>query len=121
MATSPRKSTLTQFGLQCRETRQRFGKTVADQAVSLGLKPSDIAKIEMGEAPITSEYIESFGRWLNLGELSTSKFRVFARTDNVVPFRRNKSHQEARKLFRKVNQLSPSEIRKLGERLKEPK
>lgn len=121
MAASPRKGTLTQFGLKCRETRQQFGKTVAEQATSLGMKPSDISKIEMGISPVTAEYIEKFGKWLKLGDLATSTFKVFARTNNVVPFRPNKAHQEARKLFRRVNQLSPSEIRKLGERLKEQK
>ena len=121
MVTSPRKSTLTQFGLECREARRQFGKTVADQAAFLGIKPSEITKIEMGELPVTRDYIERFGNWLDLGDLYKSKFRVYSRTDNVVPFRPNKSHQEARKLFRKVNQLSPSEIRKLGERLKEQK
>lgn len=117
MIANDRKSTLTQFGLKCREARAKHSRSIADQAIAMDVLPSEISQIEMGESLPSMSYVQKFGQWMGFDALEISKFRVFARpVNNVVQFRPNKIHQESRKLFRRVNQLSPEEIRNLRPR-----
>src|SRR3569833_1280264 len=104
MSLALRKSTLSQFGLKCREVRFARGLSLADQAIGMSMLPSEISGVETGGAAPTEDYIVRFGAWLKLDALELSKFRVFARDgNNVVSFKASKAHQESRKLFRRVN------------------
>lgn len=119
MGGTDNKSALTSFGQKCREERQEQGKTLFDQAKHMKLLPSDISAIEAGERQPPSGYIENFGQWLGIGPLQLTKFTVLARPSNVIPFPRTQEARDTRKLFRKVNKLSPEEIRRLKDRLKD--
>lgn len=115
MSPAARKSTLSQFGLKCREARVARGLSLADQASGMRLLASEISGVEEAGGTVpTEEYIARFGAWLELDALELSKFKVFARErNNVVPFKPSKAHQESRRLFRKVNQFTPAQIRNL--------
>jgi hypothetical protein len=119
MGNAPRKSTLTPFGLKCREHRIRLQKSLGEQATFLGIKTSELSEIETGNRPVPNEIPDRLGFWLGLHALEVSVLRQLATANaNVVYL--NKKHRESRKLFRKINRLSPAEIRQLGqERYKE--
>src|SRR5690606_36315351 len=87
MSRASRKSSLSLFGLKCRELRLARGLSLADQSNGMKMLPSEISGVEAGDVAPTADYITRFGAWLKLDALELSKFKVFARHgDNVVSF-----------------------------------
>lgn len=113
---NPRATTLTPFGLKAREYRIAFGKSIGDQAEAFSVSPSDVSSIETGQTIPDADYIERFCTWLGLGKLDESILGKLASYtgDNTVRFKLPREHRDTRRLFRKINRLTPAQIRNLS-------
>jgi hypothetical protein len=84
-----------------------------EQSEQLNVKVQQISAIELGERKPPPNYAERFADWLGLASTErTELVRMSAERENVLRFR-PRDAQEARKLFRKINTLTPREIRRL--------
>jgi transcriptional regulator with XRE-family HTH domain len=112
MGNAIRKSSLTPFGMKCREYRMRSQRSLGEQATYLRVSPSDLSEIETGARPVPQGLPESIGQWLELPPLDvTLLVRLSTADSNVVYL--DERHRKSRKLFRKINRLSPAQIRQL--------
>jgi hypothetical protein len=112
MGNALQKTSLTPFGLKCREHRMRYQRSLGEQAAFLRMKTSMLSEIEIGARPVPQGMPERIGRWLDLPVLDISLLkRLSTANSNVVYL--DKKHRASRKLFRKINRLSPAEIRQL--------
>jgi transcriptional regulator with XRE-family HTH domain len=90
----------------------RLHLSLGEQAAFLNVKTSVISEIETGNRPVPHEMPEKIGRWLGLPVLDIALLkRLSTASSNVVYL--DRKHRESRKLFRKINRLSPAEIRQL--------
>lgn len=118
-ATTYRILTLTEivpFGILCRRYRKERGLFLADQAESTGLSTSYISAMETGARPIPDGYPAKVANWL--GILPKDKLELeesVASSSNVIKFRPKTaaSAELAFVLSRRLNELTPNEIRKL--------
>ncbi|TPM54377.1 helix-turn-helix transcriptional regulator [Mesorhizobium sp. B2-2-4] len=107
---------LTAFGSACREIRMARKLRMIDQAKEFNCSPSFISAVETGVKQVPEGYVEKFGNWLNLDLITKKHLQALADARiNVIRFTPiNKERAAlARRLFRKINKMSPDEIRKL--------
>ncbi|AZO75258.1 MAG: hypothetical protein E5V92_25865 [Mesorhizobium sp.] len=110
------EKTLTAFGSACREIRMARKLRMIDQAKEFKCSPSFISAVETGGKQVPEGYVDSFGNWLNLDLVTRKHLQALADARiNVIRFTPiNKERAAlARRLFRKINKMSPDEIRKL--------
>ncbi|MCT7375217.1 hypothetical protein [Chelativorans salis] len=108
---------LTVFGSTCRDIRMKTKKRMIDQAQEFGCSPSFISAVETGEKQVPEGYVKKFGDWLKLDLVTRKHLQLLAdaRTNVIrfVPVDKERAAL-ARRLFRKINKMSPSEIRNLN-------
>ncbi|MER8484596.1 helix-turn-helix transcriptional regulator [Mesorhizobium sp. M1322] len=104
---------LVTFGQISRNLRIKKGYTMADQAKALNCEPSDISSYETGTKTPSNPYIQSFIEWIEADFLSHQNLiKSLNNATNVVSI--NSSHQgKSRRLYRKLNTLTPQQIRSL--------
>jgi transcriptional regulator with XRE-family HTH domain len=108
-------SVLSRFGQHCRELRAKKNLTMGEQSHAFGCSVHEISEIECGLKTPSDSYLESFKQWLDLNpqEFTDLKRRV---RSNVVELNRVKSvgnNGKSIRLFRKISNMAPSEIRSL--------
>jgi transcriptional regulator with XRE-family HTH domain len=108
-------SVLSRFGQYCRELRTKKNLTMGEQAHAFGCSVHEISEIECGLKTPPDTFLESFKRWMDLTpqEFADLKRRV---RPNVVELHRTKSvgnNGKSIRLFRKISNMAPSEIRSL--------
>jgi hypothetical protein len=107
---------LTAFGAECRQIRMVRKLRMIDQAERFNCSPSFISAVETGDKQVPEGYVEKFGDWLKLDIVTRKHLQLLADARiNVIRFTPvNKERAAlARRLFRKINKMSPDEIRKL--------
>jgi transcriptional regulator with XRE-family HTH domain len=114
------QGTLTSFGKSCREIRANKGLRMIDQAKYFDCSPSFISAIENGDKQAPEGYVERFSAWLNLAPETSRQLQVLADTRiNVIRFtpQSKQKAEVARRLFRRINTMTPDEIRQLDKSL----
>jgi len=110
------ESSLTAFGAACREIRTLRNYKMVDQARAFECSPSFISLVECGAKQPPEGYVEKFGRWLQLDNVTQKHLQLLADARlNVIPFLPSNKERAAaaRRLFRRINKMSPEEIRHL--------
>lgn len=107
---------LTGFGIECRHIRTNRRKKMIDQAKHFGCSPSFISAVETGDKPVPEGYVEKFCKWMQIDSITKKQLQILAdaRTNVIrfTPLNKEKA-AIARRLFRKINKMTPDEIRKL--------
>lgn len=87
-----------------------------DQAKEFACAPSFISAVESGDKQPPEGYVEKFGNWLKLDIVTRKHLQILAdaRT-NVIKFVPVDKERAAlsRRLFRRINDMSPNEIKNL--------
>lgn len=107
---------LTGFGIECRHIRTDRGVKMIDQAKHFKCSPSFISAVETGDKPVPEGYVEKFCEWMNIGATTRKQLQILADSrTNVIRFTPINKEKAAiaRRLFRKINKMTPDEIRKL--------
>jgi transcriptional regulator with XRE-family HTH domain len=106
-------SALTRFGLLCRDLRGSQDRTMGDQAEALQCDVCYISAVETGRTPPSDEYVEKFGRWLNLedSQYQTLKKRSKATVIDMRHRFSTSNRSNSMRLFRKISKMDPSQIR----------
>jgi transcriptional regulator with XRE-family HTH domain len=107
---------LTKFGARCRELRSERRLRMIDQAQVLGCSTSFISAVELGEKKPPEAYAARFSEWLQLADEQAEALQALADSrSNVLHFRPKDPEQAAvaRRLFRKISKMSPTEIRRI--------
>jgi len=113
-------SVLTRFGLLCRELRTSQNRSMGDQATALKCDVHYVSAIETGRIAPPEEYIEEFGRLLNLDNTQYASLRKRSKT-NVIDLRQKFStsnQSSSMRLIRKVSKMDPSQIRNFRTKIK---
>jgi hypothetical protein len=109
-------NSLSGFGIECRHIRTNRGVKMIDQAKQFGCSPSFISAVETGDKPVPDGYVEKFCEWMRIDTATKKQLEILAEArTNVIrftPVNREKA-VIARRLFRKINKMTPDEIRKL--------
>ncbi len=109
-------SSLTGFGIECRQIRTARGVRMIDQAKYFGCSPSFVSAIETGDKPVPEGYVEKFCDWMRMDSNTKKQLQILADSrTNVIRFTPISKEKAAiaRRLFRKINKMTPDEIRKL--------
>ncbi|TPI68136.1 helix-turn-helix domain-containing protein [Mesorhizobium sp. B3-1-3] len=108
---------LTPFGSACRDIRITAKMRMIDQAKQFSCSPSFISSVETGEKQPPEGYVQKFCDWLRLDNVTRKHLQLLADArSNVirfVPVDRERAAL-ARRLFRTINKMSPSDIKKLN-------
>ncbi|MGN6307971.1 MAG: helix-turn-helix domain-containing protein [Xanthobacteraceae bacterium] len=104
---------LNSFGMQSRQIRSALGKTMADQAVALSMRPVEISEIESGLRLPSKDYVDRFSRWLNLDDSVKQCLKARIPTATIIQFPKASSASSSVRLFRRVSNLSPQQIREI--------
>ncbi|MGL6062355.1 MAG: helix-turn-helix domain-containing protein [Bradyrhizobium sp.] len=104
---------LSRFGQRCRDLRIAKKLTMGDQAKFTGYSVSEISSIECGSRTPPDDYLEKFQK---LVALDNDEFRDLKRRirSNVIELSRIKTLGEngrSMRLFRKISQMNPDQIR----------
>jgi hypothetical protein len=88
-----------------------------DQAKFFNCSPSFISAIETGDKHVPEGYVDKFCLWLSMSPSTKKQLQMLAdiRTPNVIrftPLNKEKA-AAARRLFRKINKMTPAQIRNL--------
>ena len=87
-----------------------------DQARQFGCSPSFISAVETGEKPVPEGYVDKFCDWMRIDATIRKQLQILADSrTNVIRFTPVSKEKAAfaRRLFRKINKMTPDEIRKL--------
>jgi len=106
---------LSRFGRYCRDARAARGKNMAAQAEALGHHIPEISLIETGGILPSAAYVSQFADWLKLNaEQQVDLRKSVPRNINVIAFPRKKEATKSVRLFRKISQMTPLQIRALN-------
>src|SRR5262245_56518228 len=111
---------LTRFGQYCRDLRIAKNKSMGDQAEAFRCDVHYISSVEVGKTKPHDGYVDKFRDWLHLNETQHADLLKRAKS-NVVEFRQRVStsnNSQSMRLFRKVSQMDPNQIRKFREKIK---
>jgi len=103
---------LSKFGMLARKLRIDRGLTMADQSDALEITPSDISRYETGQIAPDRNYIDTFAKWIGADFISHQELRrsAFATQNSSIA-----GNTGAARLYRKkMNTLTPVQIRSLG-------
>lgn len=105
---------LTTFGRHCRELRSTNNQTMGDQAKAFGCEVHYISSIETGRIAPSTEYLDKIRIWLRLDvkEFAALKRRAKPNIINLAPIFSTSNNSSSMRLFRKISQLNPNQIRK---------
>ena len=99
---------LTAFGQISRALRNRNNIRLSDQADLMGLTVYEISRIERGIVQPDLQYAKKVSRALKADIISEQNlYKCLRKNPKVVPF----PAQKTTRLFRKINKLSPTQIR----------
>lgn len=101
----------TELAREMRNLRRSRGKLIADQARELGVSPSQISEIEIGELAPPEEYEECVIRWLVLSEAEARRLHVCLK--RISEPQDHVQYDQIKKVVRQHIPQKPSEIRAL--------
>lgn len=87
--------------------------TIAAQAEAFECAPSAISAVETGRNQPDINYAKKFASWVSL---DVQQEQELIKSVRLSQLRTNNMTKEALRLYRKINQFSPSEIRELKAR-----
>lgn len=108
--------TLTKFGSISRQLRMRNGYTLGDQSKHFNRSISELSQIETGLAKPDADYIRSFVQWTKASFVDHQELIK----SSSSPLRTELPNDESNsRLYRRMNKLSPQQIRSLGRSARE--
>jgi transcriptional regulator with XRE-family HTH domain len=107
-------SSLSPFGLKCRELRLNADRRIIEHAEMLGITPADISDYELGRKVPSEEYVRRTAYWLRIEPHQLEA--LLARRDSncgVAKFdnRERRELRDSRRIMRKAKSLSAMIVR----------
>jgi transcriptional regulator with XRE-family HTH domain len=111
---------LNHFGQLARQLRAAKGLTMADQAERLNCSPSQISELETGNTRPSIQFVKQFADWIGADLLEEqSLVKAVTIVGNVVALDSVRKSKSQKRLYRRLNKLSPSEIRAFRSKIEE--